>query len=111
MSEVQQFSQQAEFMNDVRHDMADFIDMAAKNGQTLTIDQAYQKACVLNPQIQSILQKRAETARITGSSNDMASKRAASSSITGDRAGGSVNGAAGSMRDTLSSAWDSQGKI
>lgn len=111
MSEVQQFSQQAEFLNDVRHDMADFIDMAAKNGQELTIEQAYQKACVLNPQIQSVLQKRADTARITGASNDMASKRTASSSIVGDRIGGGSNGAAGSMRDTLSSAWDMQGKI
>jgi hypothetical protein len=89
--------------------MADLIDMAGKRGQSMTMIDAYNKACMLNPQIQSVIQQRNETKRLTGSANTMAGKRAAASSISGRQIGnGSGNGSM-SMRDTIAAAWDGSG--
>lgn len=111
ISEVQQFAGDAEFLSDVRMDMADFIDMASARGQTMTIKEAYDKACAINPQIQAVLAQRAQRAKLTGSNNDMASKRLAGSSIVGNKGGSGGGGNSGSMRDMISAAWDGQNKI
>jgi len=110
MSEVQEFAKDAEFLADVRNDMADLIDMTSKRGGTITMKQAYDKACMLNPQIQAVLTQRAQHKVLTGNKNSIASKREAASSISGSRVGNGA-GVEGSMRETLSSAWDNQGKI
>tara|TARA_R110000737_G_scaffold108221_6_gene140954 strand:+ start:1329 stop:2393 length:1065 start_codon:yes stop_codon:yes gene_type:complete len=110
--EVQSFadSGQAEFLNDVRNDMADLIDAAYRRGVNMPMQEAYQKACAVHPQISQVMQQRAKQQQITGGNNSMQSKRLAASSITGSRAG--VNTPSGNMsiRDTISSAWDSQGE-
>ena len=110
-NEVQQFAQGAEFLADVRMDMADLIDMSAKQGREITMQQAYDKACTLNPQIQAVISQRSQQQQLTQSSSTMAGKRAAASSITGSRGGGGSGGSAGSMRDTIAAAWDGQGKL
>lgn len=110
-TEVKEFSQKAEFLQDVRHDMADFIEMADKRGQNMTMQQAYDKACALNPQIQTVLTQRAELARLNGGATSMAGKRNAASSITGRQIGGGGGGGDQSMRDTIAAAWDGQDKI
>jgi hypothetical protein len=110
-NEVVAFGENAEFLADVRMDMADLIDMASKRGQSMTMQDAYNKACVLNPQIQAVLQQRQQHKQLTGNSNTMANKRLAGSSITGNRGGGGAGGSGGSMRDTISNAWDNQDKI
>ena len=112
MSEVKQFSEtdSGEFLNDVRHDMADFIDMASARGQDMTLKQAYDKAVAINPQIQSVLAQRVQHERLTGGKNSIAAKREAASSISGARVG--VSGSESTtMRGALENAWDSQGKI
>lgn len=110
VGEVQKFAETAEFLSDVRHDMADLIDMTSARGGTITIEQAYAKACALNPQIQSVINQRAKTEALTGGKNTMASKREAASSLNGSRVGVGA-GADGSMRDTIASAWDNQDKV
>ena len=110
ISDVQDFAKTAEFLSDVRHDMADLIDMTSARGGTITMEQAYAKACALNPQIQAVIAQRAKQTALTGGQTTMASKRAAASSLNGSRVGVGGN-AEGSMRDTISSAWDSQYKI
>tara|TARA_R110000851_G_scaffold288960_2_gene443093 strand:- start:3402 stop:4466 length:1065 start_codon:yes stop_codon:yes gene_type:complete len=110
--EVQSFAEsgKAEFLNDVRHDMADMIDAAYRRGVNMPMQEAYQKACAVHPQISQIMQQRDKQQQITGGNNNMQSKRLAASSITGSRVG--VNTPSGNMsiRDTISSAWDSQGE-
>ena len=111
ISEVQAFGENAEFLGDVRFDMADMIDAAAKRGQTMSMEDAYSKACMINPQIQAVISQREKHAALTSNSDTMASKRLASSSITGKRVGNGQGGRAGSLRDTIESAWAGQGKI
>lgn len=57
-SEVEQFINTAEFGNDVREDMADLMELAAKRGKEMTLQDAYQQACMANPLIREVLQKR-----------------------------------------------------
>jgi hypothetical protein len=106
---VQQFGAKAEFINDVRMDMADLIDMAAKQGRTLTLEQAYDRACSLNPEIADIIDGRKNQERILGTNNSMSGKRNAASTLNGRMAGSGGGGGVLSMRDTIASAWDDAG--
>jgi len=59
-NEVANFLDQAEFGADVREDMADLLEAAHRRGQDLTLAQAYQKACMLNDRVRSVLAQRAK---------------------------------------------------
>lgn len=61
--EVEQFLSKAEFANDVREDMADIMEMAAKRGQPITLAEAYKKACMANDTIRGIIGKRIQAQR------------------------------------------------
>jgi hypothetical protein len=103
---VAEFSKNAEFIEDVRNDMADFLDLAAKNGYQMSLQQAYDKACALHPEIATVLENRAKQQRLMGTQNQMNAKRHAASSLSGTRGG---EGAPSEMdlRSTISEAWDS----
>ena len=58
MSEVDQFAANAEFLSDVRMEMADIIDMGAQRGVNYTLQQAYEIACRAHPEIAKVLQQR-----------------------------------------------------
>jgi hypothetical protein len=107
-AEITQFGQQAEFLGDVRNDMADLIDMAASRGYDMPLQEAYDKACALNPQIQAVLNQRKSAAELQAGQNSLAAKQAAGSSVVG-RPAGSGGGTQGmSLHDTLAAAWDNQ---
>ncbi len=108
--EVEKFSANAEFVNDLRHDMADMIDMAANRGYDMTLQEAYNKAATVHPQISQIMQQRDKQKQITGGNNSIQSKRLAASSITGSRVGVNTPNSNMSIRDSISSAWDAQGE-
>ena len=111
-AEVAAFSEKAEFLGDVRDDMADLIEMAGNRGQTMTMQDAYNKACALNPQVSAVMQERKQREALNGNSNTMAGKRLAASSVNGQRIGnGSGGGENASMHDTISAAWDNQNTI
>lgn len=109
-NDVQAFAEKAEFLADVRMDMADLIDMAAKRGVDMGLEEAYEKACTLNPQVQSVLKQRREQAALEGNNRNLANKRAAASSLHGRMGGtgGAENPNNMSLRDSISAAWDSQ---
>jgi hypothetical protein len=111
-AEVQQFAQKAEFLGDVRNDMADLIDMATSRGQQMSMVDAYKKACTLNPQIMGVLKQRAKQAQLTGNNNSMAGKRNAASGISGQRTGNNSSDMSDmSMRETIEAQWDGGGKM
>jgi hypothetical protein len=56
--EVSQFLSASEFGDDVREDMADLLEAAQRRGQSLTLQQAYDKACYLNDSVRSVMQQR-----------------------------------------------------
>lgn len=96
------------FFDDLTDDMADIMEIAAKRGQELTLDQAYEKALALNPDLAKIVaqQKAQEEARANGGTR-LARARRASSTLTGAPAGGGdLRGTPKNRREALEAAWD-----
>jgi len=102
-NEVQSFAHSNEFLNDVRGDMADLLDMAASRGQAMTMQEAYDKACALNPDISKVMDDR----KILQNSQNAMQKRNAASSVTGAPGGSGGSSSAGSsLRDQIANAWN-----
>jgi hypothetical protein len=82
-NEVAQFISQAEFGDDVREDMADLLEAAQRKGQSLTLQQAYEKACYLNDSVRKVMQQRqaAQGASVTTQAAQRA--KAAAVSVSG----------------------------
>lgn len=99
---VTQFAQTAEFLNDVRMQMADIMDMGERNGVKYTLQQAYDIACRAHPEISRIMEQR-ERAKIAESMNQNTQKaRNAAVGIGGAPAlGGGSEQAPESIRDSI----------
>lgn len=104
--EVQKFASDPkhEFYADVRMDMADIMDMAQKRGVTLSLKDAYDKACALHPEISKIVSARQ-------SKQNVAQRRNAATSIHGAPGGEGGDDAPTSMRQALEQAWDNSGRM
>jgi hypothetical protein len=94
-----------EFLSDVRNDMADLLDMAAARNQPMSLQEAYDKAVILRPDLQKILTKRKQNEELTGRRNNIGNKMNAASSISGSR-GGMASGNSDSLRGAIEDAWD-----
>lgn len=103
---VKEFANEAEFLNDVREDMADIIEIAAKRGQNLTLKQAYDRACAAHPEISQIIEQRKQEEAIKGGQQQLAAKRNAASSITGRQSGAGGRDGNMSLRDEIAAAMD-----
>jgi len=99
-TEIQQFASDPtnEFYNDVRGDMADILDVSARQGRTLSLKQAYDKACLMRDDISAIIRSRQAA--------PTPAQRKASKSITGLSSGGKAPTQANTLRDSLEMAWD-----
>ncbi len=74
------FAAKHEFYGDVSGLMADIVEVRARQGQPIDMEQIYKQACQLHDGVSTILTQRAATVRSTGSSNAvLRAKRAASS--------------------------------
>lgn len=107
-NDIAQFEQKAEFISDVRMDMADLMDMARNRNEPMTLQQAYDKACAINPEISAVIKQRADDDLIKGNALTTRNKRYAASSIKGNQVG--VGGApeADTIEGALNQAWDDQ---
>lgn len=108
VNEVSQFKQGHEFYADVQNDMADMVELAEKRGYIMPLQEAYDKACALNPEISKVLSKRAADDKLLGTKDEIARKREAASSIRGTQGGGAMQDGDASMRDTISALYDQQ---
>ena len=110
-AEVTNFAEAAEFLSDVRLDMADLIDMAQARGKKLPLQQAYDIACQANPEIKGILDERAKEAALIAGQSSIAAKKAAASSLSGRKTGITQKNTEGmSLRDSLNEAMENTGK-
>ena len=99
MSEIEQFATKNEFYVDVREDMADILDMAARRNLNMTLDEAYRRACMMNTEVSQILDTR-------GRKPTESQKRAASSLRGGSPGGVEVSDDSGNLRDSIAKAWE-----
>jgi hypothetical protein len=101
-----------EFFDLVRGDMADILDLKTARGETINLNEAYDRACAMNPEITATLaQRRAEqSGAIT--QEHLAGKAAAASSVTGSQGATPEAGLeGGSIRDILNQQFSEQGRI
>lgn len=103
---IAEFSNKAEFLAEVRNDMADLMDMAAQRGQRMTLDQAYAKACALNPEIAQVMEQRQQQQRIQQAAQSTAQKKNASSSIMGTKGGAGGQSGDMSLRSLIEEQWN-----
>ena len=103
---IQEFSKDAEFLNDLRVPVADIIDAASRDGRNIDLKQAYDIACQLDPNVSQVLAQRKAQEALTGRTSDLQGKQLAASSLNGRRGGNPSTGGSTSLRDQLNSAWD-----
>jgi hypothetical protein len=89
------------YFEDLRHDMADIMEISAKRGHVMTIEQAYDKAAQINPEVSKLV---GSTARNTPN-NAVARARRAASTVKGAPGGPIANGKM-DRRAALEAAWD-----
>lgn len=106
--ELQTFAETAEFLGDVRNDMADLIDLASKRGRKMSFEEAYKKACAMSPEISKVIDERAAAEKLKNNGQRLRNKRNVASSIPQHSASGSSSKGTESLRDTLSAAWDAE---
>lgn len=70
-----------EFFSDVRLEMADIMDAAARRGQPMSFKEAYDKACALNPDVEAILKMRRDTEEARKRAEQAKAKQRASKSL------------------------------
>lgn len=90
----------------VRGVMADLIDVAAANGQSLSIEQAYDRACMAVPEVAEQVIAQRTRGLASAQQQTVAAKRNAASSVHGTRAGADTAGIEDglSLRETLEAA-------
>lgn len=82
--ELSQFAESHEFFEDVREDMADLLDLASSRKKTLSLEDAYERALQLHPDIIKIIQERKDAAALASVNEDLEKKAQASSSVSSD---------------------------
>jgi len=91
-----------EFFKDVRYDMADIMEMAARRKQTLSLKDAYNQACRLNPEVSKVLEQRTAVERARKQREEIERRRRASSSVHGSQGSGGGVGTGGGEEDLRS---------
>ena len=98
------------FFDEVRMDMADLIDLSAKRGVVLSLDEAYSRAVRMNPDTYGQLERQSTVSAATQAHQAAMRAKAAGSSISGAPAGGGgqANGGDGSLRGAIEAAFGGQ---
>lgn len=101
-SETQAFLKDTPFANDVRGVMADFMDLAHKSGEKLSLKDAYARAVATRPDIQQIIANREKA---EAGAKHLGKSRAAGVVVPINSEGG-VAPAPSTLRGALDAAWD-----
>ena len=103
-TEIAQFQGEAEFLEDVRADMADMLDMAANRGQSMTLKEAYDRACWANPDVRQVIEQRRDRERAQQKNQVAQTARRAAVSVGGSPAFNANQENANSLRDAIEMA-------
>ena len=106
VGEVETFGSDKEFFEDVREDMADLLEVAARRGIDLSLEQAYERACQMQPEIKKVLDARSAAQNAGTARQSTQRARAAASSVRGTPAGLSTNAPPDSLRAAIEAAID-----
>lgn len=109
--EIQALADKSEFFEDVRQDMSDLMQGAARRGLKMTLEEAYSRACRMNSDVWAILQQREADKAAKAQAASTQRARDASSSLRSQPAG-TTNGASkpGGIRAALEAAAEAASK-
>jgi hypothetical protein len=98
-------SGEAEFLEDVRGLMANLLDSAGRSGIKLTLKDAYDRACLLSPEVSKVLEQRkaAQAATVTQAATQRA--RTAASSVRSQPAAPPAAAESDDLRSLLQRNW------
>lgn len=107
-TELSQFSQANEFYEDVRETMADLMEIASKHNRTLTLQDAYNQACQLNPEVKKVLAHREARGRAARpDKEEITRKRLAASSVANQGPTGAADAERGkTLRGAIEAAFE-----
>lgn len=105
-SEVESFGADHEFIEDVRHEMADLLEVAARRGVALSLEDAYTRAVKLHPGVAEVMEQRDAATAATAAQAATQRARAASASVRSRPAGPSSAPAATGRRAQLEAAME-----
>lgn len=111
MSAIEAFEADSanEFFDSVREDMADLIDLAESKGSTMTLKQAYDRACLMNPEVSQALQQREKAKAAAAAQTATQAKKAAASSVRGQPSSTArLDDQPKTRREAIEAAFDSQ---
>jgi hypothetical protein len=99
---LQQFGQDPknEFYNDVKGDMADYLEMRARYSDFPSLEEAYNRACLMNDNVRNIIEARKSQAN--------QQRKAAASSISGTPGAPQAQSEPGSIREAIEMAMAQQ---
>ncbi len=99
---VEAFRENAEFLNELRLPMADLLDTAGSNNLPMTLQEAYDVACQMHPEIRAVLAQRGAATAGQQTAQRLAGKVAtAGASVHAPPAGESVPASNGDMRGDI----------
>ena len=105
--EINRFSATHEFYNDVRLDMADLIEARNRRRLPMSLDEAYDAAVKLNPELGRVIEQREAAKRVATATAATQRARSASSSIRANPAGSSALAeSGGSIREELEASME-----
>lgn len=96
------------FFDDLSADIADVMEISAKRGIELTVDEAYEKALALNPEVSKLVasQRAQEQARLNGGTRLSQKRRIASTIAGAPNGGGDGKTIPKSRKEALEAAWE-----
>lgn len=105
-TDIETFAGGAEFFDDVRADMADLMEMAAKRGVTMTLEDAYNRAIQVHPEVSKVVTQRREAEAANANQASTQRSRAASVSVRTRPAGPATAQSPSGRRAALEAAFD-----
>jgi hypothetical protein len=87
---VENFINSQPYGDVVRADMADLMDYATRRGMSMTLEQCYQKACELHPEVSALVNRQQQTQQLQQSTNAAQAARNRAVSVSGSPAGGGM---------------------
>ena len=102
VNDIAVFEKTAEFLGDVRGEMADLLEFGAARGRNYTLQQAYDMACQNNPDISAVIAQRAQAKMGANLTSNARRARSAAVSVSGSTAfTSSGDGPGESMREQI----------
>ncbi len=104
--EATAFGEGREHFEDVREDMADVLQSAARRGVAMSLEEAYNRACKLHPDVSAKLERAQKLQAVKAAAASTQRSKAAASSIRGQPAAPPSAAKSVTSRDDIEAAWE-----